>query len=305
MKIMENTPPSPKSESFLTDLKNYSGTVINVNQSAREFFFKQHPLHLFLVLVIPVFASILIFSNFVSVGIINSSAILTPIFLACFPLIIPAVSYWRVSSRMESLFYAELATTLNCTYSEKGVTPETGQLFSFGDGRMVTNVLAGTYKDISILLADYRYGTGSGKSRETYYYTISELITKEVLPHIVCIPTAWHSVILDKWKPSENESLTLEGNFNSKFTVYVPKGKEIEALQILEPDVMTKLMDGYDDFGFECVGSNVYLFTTGSMDENRESVISMYTIVQRFCDILLPELQTFSNTSTVQTVPTT
>ena len=300
MGTMENTPTDSTSHSYSADLQNYSSTVTDVSESTYQFFFKQHPLHLFLVLALPACVSLLLFFElFANGGTISSGE---PIIFALLPLIIPAISYWRVSSRMKVLFYTELAAALNCTYSARGEVPKTGQLFSFGDGRMVSDVLSGTYKDISILFADYLYGTGSGKSRETYYYTISELTVKEVLPQIICIPVSWHSAILDKWKPSGNESFSLEGNFNSKFTVYVPKGKEIEALQILEPDVMAKLMDGFENFGFECTGSNVYLFTTGAMAENRESVLKIYTLLQRFCDLLLPELQSFK-TLPYQTTP--
>ncbi len=303
---MENTPDNAASRGFSADLQNYSGTILNVDQSISNFLWKRHPLHSFCVFVLPICASFILaylVLNALGPGVYtnkNSFTVVVLVFLI--PFSIPIVSYSRVSSRMRNLFYTELATALGCTYSSTGVVPTNGRLFTFGNYRTVTNVLSGNYKNVALMLADYDYVTGSGKSRQDHFYTIGELTVSGTLPQVICIPKSWHSVLMDSWKPGEYEVLPLEGNFNSKFLVYVPKGQEIEGLQILEPDVMTKLMDGYDDFGFECTGSSVYLFTIGHMDENRESVISMYTLVQRFCDILLPELKTFSN---VPATPTT
>ena len=118
---------------------------------------------------------------------------------------------------------------------------------------------------------------------------------KRDLP-ILCRPKKWSLEILDQWKPTGYTELPLEGNFNSKFIVYVPQGQVMEALQVLEPNVMAKLMDGFENYGFESVGSKVYLFTQGSMKENRKSLIALYGLVTRFCDTISPELQSFLRT---------
>jgi hypothetical protein len=167
-----------------------------------------------------------------------------------------------------------------------------GRLFSFGYGQSLSIILSGTYKDIPISLADYQYDTGERKDRETHYYTLGELTVNGTLPSILCVPVKWN--FLDTWKPDGFEKLSLEGTFTDEFVVYVQQGKEIESLQILEPDTMAKLMDGFENFGFECSGSNMYIFTPGSMAENKATVVQMYSQLQTFCADFLPELQTFT-----------
>jgi hypothetical protein len=194
---------------------------------------------------------------------------------------------------MEALFYTELAPSLGCIYSGSGQVPVSGQLFTFGYDHRLTNELSGTYNNNKFRLADYAYTVGGGKSRQTFNYIIAVLTVGGSIPRVVCRPSWWNHDLSDIWKPSGMERLSLEGDFNSKFMVYVPKGQEIEGLQILEPDVMAKLMDGFDHYGFECIDSHVYLFRPGAMKEDRESVLALLALVKRFCDLLTPELQSF------------
>ncbi len=266
---------------FSADLKNYSAEITDVHKSVVKFFWL-HKTHSFFIFVIPVCSSI-------AVGYAVEN-----VTFALIPLVIPVISYWRVHSHIKKLFYTNLATELECAYSESGNVPTSGQLFTFGRSHTVRNVLSGTYKDIPFRLFDYSYEIGSGKNRHTYYYTAAELPVAGVLPKILCIPDGWNLVsFIDTWMPEGYSPLSLEGGFNNEFNVYVAKDQEIEALQILEPNVMEKLMDGFDAFGFECLDSHVYLFTKGAGKDNRESVLGAFTLLKRFADLLLPELQSF------------
>lgn len=288
-------PASP--ESFSADLKEYSGTVLDVRQSVHNFLWQRHPVHSSLMFLIPLCMSIVISYvefAYLNVNATDSNNMQIAMFFAGLPLAIPLVFYVRVYSRMKKLFYTELATALGCVYSTNGEVPTSGQLFTFGNDHRVTNVLSGTYKDMSLRLADYSYTKQSGKNRQTYVCTFGELTTNGALPKVLCIPASWwDNVLIESWKPSGARQLSLEGDFNSKFTVYVPQDQEMEALQILEPDVMAKLMDGFANYGFECTDSHMYLFTTGTMKENRESILALSSLLKRFCDLLLPELQSF------------
>lgn len=292
---MDSSPPTTEPAAFSSDLKTYSNEVMDVSQSTRDFLWHRHPLYAFFLFFIPICISIGIAYLEFTYGQPSPNTLGVTIFFVLIPLSIPVIAYANVRSKMQKLFYSELANALGCTYAPSYPKPTTGLLFSFGQGFQLTNVLSGTYKNISFRLADYTYSIGSGKSQHNYYYVVSELITQSTLPHIMVIPNSWEESLLgNKWKPFNTEPLSLEGDFNTKFAVFVEKGKEIEALQILEPDLMLKLMDSFEKFGFECVGSSIYLFTPGTMNENRMSMLALYTLIQRFIDIFLPELTNFS-----------
>lgn len=271
---------------FSADLNSYSDTITDVQKSTWDFLMRRHTAYFVFGFVVPICMSIAIgYSEITASGAI----LFTPL-----PLVIPISLYWWVYSRMKKLFYTNLATELGCTYSETGVVPTSGHLFTFGHSHTVRNMLSGTYKDFLFHLFDYSYVVGSGKERHTYYFTVAELTVVGTLPKVLCIPDGWNFVsFIDTWKPEDYTPLSLEGGFNNKFNVYVAKDREMEALQILEPNVMEKLMDGFDTFGFECLDSRVYLFTKGAGKDNRESVLSAFSLTKRFCDLLLPELQSF------------
>ena len=276
-------------------------TVLDVNQSVWDFFLKRHPLMFIFLVVLPVLVSIgigyLEFTYGGSSVLQTKSSTEGALFIALLPLLVSFGTFSIVHSRIEKTFYTQLASALNCSYSSIAPKPTSGQLSHMGTYAVFRNVLSGTYANFSFQLGDFIYTTGSGKSREDHPFTLGVVTLHATLPHIMCVPRNWTNIVFNIWKPSGTHDLSLEGNFNTTFTVYVPEGSEIEALQVLEPNVMEKLMEGFEGFGFECIDSSLYLCTPGSMRENRESVLHMYTLLQRFCDVLAPEFQTFTHTT--------
>jgi hypothetical protein len=291
--------PTPQATTFSSDLKQYSDTVLSVDQSTRDFLWHRHLLFSFFLFFLPICASIGIAYlelSFATPSLFSTtSTFLSAVLLTILPLLIPSIAYAYVRETMQKLFYSELATALACTYSPEAPQPTSGQLFSFGTSLPLFNVFSGTYKTIPFRLADYKYYIRSGKNAEYFYYILGEITTSSVLPRLMVIPSSWTGALRgNPWEPSGTETLSVEGDFNTKFKVYVEKGKEIEGLQILEPDVMLKLMDGFEEYGFECVGSTIFLFTQGTMSENRNSVIKQHALLQQLVDILLPELAHFT-----------
>ena len=115
----------------------------------------------------------------------------------------------------------------------------------------------------------------------------SEIDTQGNLPHLFMKPDDFS----DFKKPPGTRLLSLEGGFNNHFDVYVPEDSEIEALQILEPDVMAKLIDEFSTFGFECSGTKTYVFKPGTFADNRESLMANIKLLERLYDELIPELK--------------
>lgn len=279
---------------FKADLAAYNGTVLDVSESTRAFF-KQHPRYTFWMwAVVIALEVVLAYSGFVYFNwksvLVGEDAELVLILLFL-PFLIPIISYGWVSARMQKLFFTQLAEVLGMTYAPSaGRDTVSGYFFNVGSGGIPSNVLSGSYENAPIRLFEYQFTTGSGKHQQTHRFVVSEIDAQGPLPHVFMKPE--HSAVFGK--PSGTKLLSLEGNFNDHFDVYVPEDSEIEALQILEPDVMLKLIEEFPSFGFECFGTKTYVFQPGTFANNREELTQSIKLLERLYDELLPELKSFT-----------
>jgi hypothetical protein len=282
---------SPIGENFSADLETFDGTVLDISDSSYDFF-KRHPDYTRkLIGVTAALEVLLIYIGFSFFNwkefLLSDNAELVFLFLIL-PFAIPGYIYWRVSKRMQQLFFTQLAKILNMTYVPKAERNTiAGYFFNVGRGGVPTNVLSGIYKNVSIRLFEYEFTTGSGKHKQTHKYVVSEIDTKGPLPHLFLKPES--SFVFGK--PSGTKLLSLEGHFNDTFDVYVPEDSEINALRILEPDVMLKFIEEFPHFGFECFGTKTSVFQRGSFSDNRETLMSQLKFAERLYDELVPELE--------------
>lgn len=269
---MEQTVGSRKR--FAADLATFSDNVMDISDSTRDFFFKRHPSYT---------------RNIIALTIILEIPCLLFVFfpLALLPLLIPIITYWRVHIKMKHLFFTQLAELLGMRYEPSSDrSTVSGYFFTVGREGALINILVGTYEGVPIRLYEYQFTTGSGKHKQTHPFVVSEIDTRGNLPHIFMKPDGFSMF----GKPTGTKLLSLEGNFNEHFDVYVPEDSEIETLQILEPDVMIKFIDEFNSFGFECSGTKTYVFTPGSFADNRESLIKHIKLLERLYDELIPEM---------------
>jgi hypothetical protein len=56
----------------------------------------------------------------------------------------------------------------------------------------------------------------------------------------------------------DGERLNLEGDFNDYFSLQIEKGQEIDALSVITPDVMQKLVDYNQAEDIEILATNLY-----------------------------------------------
>lgn len=68
------------------------------------------------------------------------------------------------------------------------------------------------------------------------------------------------------------QKLKLEGDFNSYFTLYAPKGYERDALYIMTPDLMSLLIDETGDFDVEVVDDMLFVYSTAPFDTSSAAV---------------------------------
>lgn len=273
---MEQMPQ--KQQGFYSDLSSFNDTVLDISESTKDFFFKRHPTYTRVLILITILLEI---PSLFLVLFFGLPALLLP-------LAIPLYTYWRVQKRMKHLFFIQLASILGMTYeptSDK--TTVSGYFFDIGHSNHLGHILCGAYEGVPIRLYEYQFATGSGKSKRTNHFVVSEIDTRGNLPHVFMKPDGF-SIF---GKPPGTKLLSLEGNFNDHFDVYVPEDSEIEALRILEPDVMITFIDEFSAFGFECFGTKTYIFQCGTFSDNRESLTKQITLLERLYDELVPELK--------------
>lgn len=138
---------------------------------------------------------------------------------------------------------------------------EAGSLFKKGHSRRASNGIHGTIENNSFDLFDYSYVTGSGKNSRTHRFGVARLHLPRQFPHILLDNKRDGS--LRGFEFDQSQRLELEGDFNKYFTVFGPKEYEIEVLQVLNPSVMSKLVELDEPFDIEIIGTSLYLYNSG------------------------------------------
>jgi hypothetical protein len=68
------------------------------------------------------------------------------------------------------------------------------------------------------------------------------------------------------YPPTSDQRLSLEGDFNTHFDLYVPAGYERDALYIFTPDLMALLVDETGDYDVEIRGNQLLVHAPGGID---------------------------------------
>jgi hypothetical protein len=107
-------------------------------------------------------------------------------------IIIIYVIWYYDNQRLKAL--KRLAESLNFTFSKKSnesMLEVLGRfhLFSQGHSRSISNVFSGMFNDIPVMVMDYKYTTGGGKSSHTWQQTVLAFESdKLLLPSFVLRP---------------------------------------------------------------------------------------------------------------------
>ncbi|UOE44698.1 hypothetical protein [Agromyces larvae] len=132
-------------------------------------------------------------------------------------------------------------------------------------GRIIHRVrsMAGRQIDAGVV----RHASGVGKERTTTMWTYLAFELDAPLPHIVLdgaknggflasLPTAL----------AGNRRLSLEGDFDRSFRLWLPEGYERDALYIFTPDLMALLVDDASAYDIEIIDDWMILFRWGGAD---------------------------------------
>lgn len=204
------------------------------------------------------------------------------------PVIILIAVYGYVQNRILQQFMRQFAAANGFSYTADGsMDGLDGTIFSIGHGQAISNVVCGTYRRCPMQLFDYRYTTGSGKNTHTHLFTVFRLDFDIVMPNITLENRGSFFGESVLGGGIGKEVLTLEGDFGDYFTLAVPKDYEIEALQVLTPDVMAELMEKGRDFSMEIVGGHLFLYAKKTITTKRE-LLAFYDLARYFAETLVP-----------------
>ncbi len=197
------------------------------------------------------------------------------------------IYFTYVYNKIRGEFMEHFAKEIGWQYEEKGdMASVSGNLFSVGHSQLIRNVVLGQFEKHSMRIFSYQYTVGSGKSAHTYYYTIFEITLNGLLPDILLKN-------LKNWamfeQPKNTTKLSMEGDFNKYFSLYVANDYEIEAYQIFTPDVMTDLIDKCADLNFEFSNNKLYVYKTALITKRSEFYM-MFESVKHILNHILPTI---------------
>ena len=114
--------------------------------------------------------------------------------------------------------------------------------------------------------ANFELVRGSAPSRSTQFGGYCAIRLGAALPHIVVKSKAGGvSQLTSQAVPARAQQLSLEGDFDSHFTLYCPAGYERDALYLFTPDIMARLIDSVNGFDVEIVDDWLFLIKTSDV----------------------------------------
>jgi len=139
----------------------------------------------------------------------------------------------------EKLMMQKMASDNNGTFVSGGlnIDNEKGMIFHEGSSRYASDVI--TFKDGENPVRFFKYSIirGSGKNATTYCYHILIFQTSTSFPHM------YLNYKENSYSMSIGEHLSLPLEFEKYFSLSIPKGYHLEALQIFTPDIMARIID--------------------------------------------------------------
>ncbi len=146
-----------------------------------------------------------------------------------------------------------------------------GLIFNQGHSRRIT--LSVAFPD-GLELGNYTYAEGGGKNTKFFTWSFIAVPLNRPMPHIILdaksnnmlgrftnLPVAYQST----------QKISLEGDFDSYFTLYAPQDYDQDILYLFTPDVMVALIDHGQSYDIEIINQTMYLYRMQTIDFDSES----------------------------------
>lgn len=158
-----------------------------------------------------------------------------------------------------------------------------GMIFNKGHSRLIVDALR---LPTGIEIGNYTYETGSGKHRQVHTWSYAGVRLNRKLPHMV-LDTKHNNMFGFTNLPDSfsGQKLSLEGDFDTHFTLYAPATYGRDALYIFTPDVMAALIDFGYAYDIEIVDDYLMFYgkNTIALDspEQLESFLNIIGLITR------------------------
>ncbi|MBI2048585.1 MAG: hypothetical protein HYT30_01525 [Parcubacteria group bacterium] len=172
--------------------------------------------------------------------------------------VMPILLYVHYVQKLEKKLWQHLALRYGFTYASKPYFQEYALMFKEGHSRATSNALLGTIHDRAFRIFQYQYTIGSGKTRRTYKYCVSEVVFSGTFPHIYLNNTRNRD--LSGLNGFFLPKVPLPAAFDGKFKLHTPEGYEVEALEIFTPDVLLHILESDWQHDIELVDQKLYVF---------------------------------------------
>jgi hypothetical protein len=198
------------------------------------------------------------------------------IFLVYF--IIPPVfliGYWgkMLHAQVEQKFFEQFAKVNGYSYVNKmNELPLTGALFLPSSENFLSqkngwleHVISGEFKNKKVRLYSF---CQPGRNDSVMKRTVFEIDYDTPLPRMLLKPD-WHMTYVKPIFKKEHH-LSLEGDFDQHFDLYVEKDFEIEALQIFTPDIMHRLQTDWRRLVIEFSHDSIFIYTMTVLSKKKD-----------------------------------
>ncbi len=244
--------------------------VENIDNSSWKYIWRHGALLIIIIFAVAIFAAILF------------PKIIHFIFFAL--VIGITFGYSAVYNKMKKEFFKQFGASIGFTFTDSiDVDSVQGKLFSIGRDRSISDVLTGMYQNIHVRIFCYQFIIGSGKSSQTINNTVFEATFDSSMPDLLVSSESQIQFLDDCF--NDEDVLKLEGDFNKYFKVRAPKGFEVEAYQILSPDVMVDLIDKARNLNFEFNNNRLYIYVP-KVVSTKSDMQSMFNLVEYIDSIL-------------------
>lgn len=148
----------------------------------------------------------------------------------------------------------------------------------FGYSQTFSPVIQAQLGDIACDILAYGTTADSGQRQHVHNYTVGALTLPVALPHMLLLSKKTKVDIERDLQDGEN--LKLEGDFNDYFSLQIEKGQEVDALTVITPDVMQKLVDYNQAEDIEILGTNLYFMLSHDKRDYRDMQLFIQSITE-------------------------
>lgn len=152
-----------------------------------------------------------------------------------------------------------------------------GAPFSYMGTGVRKNILLGSLGQFPIEAYEFKHTRDSKRTDSTRkHIQVVEVVLPRPLPQFI-IDSKKAAVLPSNFRVAQK--ISLEGNFDSYFTLYAPQNYNIAALMLLAPDIMRTLIDHAADCDIEIVGNSLFFYWNDPAQSQAE-IIAMFETVK-------------------------